>query len=325
MATETPSEPQSIQEAFEQAKVEHSPKEEHAQAADASTEATTAETTSQHTDTAAGATTDTASPQNDLVSDADFAAIQAQFPGDPAKQRAELNKAWTQKTQKLAQASKRYEPYAKLIEAYEHDSKGTVEALAKQHGLTLAEAKAVTETTAATSTAASIADQAMEAVKASLGPELDFLAPALGKAIHQVAEMVAKSVTEQHVKPLKEQQETLTTRAAQEQVETLLAQFSTKHPDWKTHEAAMTALSQKVRPNGMAELEYMELLYSHVTRDSQIADATQKALAKMTKAAQGAETATHAVNDTTVKVTRSSPNSIAEAYAMALRGERVED
>lgn len=319
VAAETTTDPQidTIQQAFEQAKVEQS--QDQAPPAEASTASTTEDATSQDTTKALGATTERADDPNDLVSDAQFASIQAQFPGDPAKQRAELNKAFTQKTQKLA-------PYAKLIESYEKDAKATIETLAKQHGLTVGPP---VESTATTTTAATIADQAIAQVKASLGPELDFLAEPLGKAIHQVAELVAKSVTESTVKPLQEQQTQITTRAAKEQVASVMKQFETKYPDWKTHEPAMETLSRQIQPNGMAELDYLDLLYSHVTREARektVAEsATKKALEKMTKAAEGAETRTDSTSETKVKETRKSPNSIQEAFAMAKRGERVED
>ena len=293
--------------------------QDQAPPAEASTEATTAEPAAQHTD-AAGAPTATATTEpNDLVSEAEFTAIQTQFPGDPAKQRAELNKAWTQKTQKLA-------PYADLIKAYERDPKGTIETLAKQQGLTLgqpaAESKATEQSTTA---AATIADQAMEAVKAELGPELDFLAGPIGKAMHKVAEMVAKTVTEQTVKPLKEHQAQVTETAAKDQVALVIKQFEAKHPDWKAHEPAMAQLATKIQPNGMAELDYMDLLYTQVTLPQQIESATKKAIEKMTKAAETAETRTEGTPESKVSITRNTPNSIAEAFAMAKRGERVED
>lgn len=317
----TTSETPTLQQAFEAAKAEHSENaSEQARAAEASTAAEPS-TPAQDTDTAAGAPPDTATEPNasDLISETDWTAFSKL---DPAKQRAELNKRWTQKTQELAAQRKAIEPHAELIKALQTDLPGTVRQLAQQAGLTVAPKP---EEKAAVETAASIADASAEAVKQALGPELDFLAGPLTKAIQTVAEQVAKTVAAQAVKPLEEQTSQIVSHAATEQVKAIEAAFAQKHPDWKQYEPRMVELGQTMQPGpGMTELDYLESLYKLASFDDQIAAAGKKAVVRLAKGAEDAEREPQSVKETQVQKTPPANATLSDAFAAAKRGERWE-
>ena len=272
--------------------------------------------------TAAPPVTKTAPPETpDLLSDEEYAALERTHANDPAKLAKELKAVFTKKTMALAEQRKALEPLQRFQEAYQADAAGTIADLAARHGLKLAPTP---QETKVTETAATIAETMAARVKAELGPDLDFLAEPLTRAFKTMAEEVSKTVADQAVKPLKEQQDSLLTRAAMEQTATVMQTFEKTHPDWKTHEAALVALSHQLQPNGMTELDYLDLLYGHVTRDQQIATATKKALERMSIAAETAEPREHPPSDSRITSTSVAPQTIREAYAMAKRGERAE-
>lgn len=307
-----------IQQAFEAAKEEHSKPVEQAPPPDASTESK-ASVPAQDTDKAAGAPSETAEVPNDsdLISETDWTALGKLT---PAQQRAELNKRWTQKTQELAALKKTLEPKQALLDALETDAEGTIKQLAQQVGLTIAPPPAEQK---ATETATTIADSAAAAVRQHLGPELDFLAEPLTKAIQAVAEQVAKSVTEQAVKPVEEKTNQIVTQAAIEQVKAIEATFAQKHPDWKKYEPAMVKLGATMQPGqGMTELDYLEALYKLASFEDQVQAAGAKAVTRLSKAAEEAEKAPQSVKESTVQRTAPANASIYDAWHAAKRGER---
>ncbi len=314
-----PSETPTVQQAFDQAKAEHSAQEQAPPESKSSTAAAADTSTTQDTDTAPGASSERATESTDLVSDADFQAIQAKFPNDPVKQRAELNRVFTQKTQELAALRKPLEAQKDLLDALESDPTKTITQLAEQLGLKISPSSAETKVT---ETAATAVDTALESFRQALGPELDFLADKLGPAMKSMAENIAKTVIDQNVGPLKQQQETLLSRAAAEQTAATMKTFGEKHPDWKTHEPAMVKLMGQLQPNGMAEADYLDLLYQHVTRDTTIADAVKKAMDRITKGAKDADTGDRPTSETKVTDTPPRMPSVMEAFQAAKRGER---
>ena len=303
-----------VQQAFDAAKAQHAPATEVSPAVASPAQPDEA--------TAAPPDTKTAPPEpTDLLSDEEYAALERTHANDPAKLAKELKAVFTKKTQALAEQRKSLEPLQRFQEAYLADPTATITDLATRHGLTIAPTPQETQVT---TTAATIAEVMAARVKTELGPDLDFLAEPLTRAFRTMAEEVAKSVAEQTVKPLKEQQDQFLTRAAVEQTATVMQTFEKSHPDWKKHEPALVALSRQLQPNGMTELDYLDLLYAHITRDQQIADATRKALERMTQAAETAEGREHPPSDSRITVTSTAPQTIREAYVMAKRGERVE-
>jgi hypothetical protein len=269
-----------------------------------------------------------------LLSDQEFTTLQAKHAKDPAALLKELNRAFTTKTQALSAERKTFErmrPYVELIDAYEEDPAAVVRALAEQNGLRLADvpAKETTTETAATDTAV---DEVMTEFKAALGPELEYLADGLAPAITKLVERLTQTTGEKTVAPLKKQMETLLSKAAQDQTETVMKSFGEKHPDWQEHEAAMLELAQRVQPKEMTEPEFLEHLYATVTRDTwekdretKIAEGVKARLAKITKGAEATETREESTPDSQVKKRPVGPVDFRQAYDDAKRGIRYED
>ncbi len=316
----TESAPLTFDQAAEAALAEHSPKGEQA----------TAPGESNPTESSADTTTTTATPtpETGLITDAEYSALETKFAGDPKGLRRALEGTFTQKTQKLAEERRSYDrlkPYAELVDAYETDPLETIERLARQHGRTLAVAGETTETHADIPAASSEAATGLvDKFKEDLGPEYEYMADAMAPALMNLV----KAAMAATIEPLKAQQELIVGKAANDQTETVMQTFEKSHTDYKDHEPAMLALSQKIQPNGMSELEYLDHLYQAVTstpaaRQQAIAKGVKAALAKMEKGALEAET------DRTTpehRVTKRPPKnpSFEESAAAALRGERFD-
>lgn len=301
----------SMQQAFEAAKVEHSEKPEQAVAPEASTAKTDPVPPAQHTEQAAGAPSVTADA-SDLISDADWAALQETFKGDSAKQRAELNRVFTQKTQALAAERKRLaraEPHLDLLDAYETDPAGTIRQLAEQHGLVFAPAVEKPAPDAAT-------DRFLSLAKTKLGPDLDFLAAPMAAML---SEVTAPLLTE--LESLKSQTTTIVSKATNAEVDGHLAAFEKAHPDWKDHEPAMLKLG--LMPGAhMSAGDYLEACYKLVTFDSQVDKAKADAVTKLSKAAEAAEKETQTVPGKQVQLTAPKGATMRDAFAAAKRDER---
>ncbi len=222
--------------------------------------------------------------------------------------------------------------YADIIDAYEENPEATVRALAKELGITF-EAPETKPTAEETDTTV---DSIVAEFKDALGPELEYLADSLGPAITKVVERLTATTVGKATEPLKKQTETLLSKAAQEQTDTVMKAFGEKHPDWKTHEAAMFELSQRLQPNGtMTELEYLDHLYAIATRETpearaktieqQVAEGVKAAIAKMTKGAETTETRTDATPERHVRRRATGAISFQEAHELAKQGIRLED
>lgn len=319
-------EPVSIQQAFEQAKAEHSAPQNEPAATEASPDATGAATTPDEAKTEPPVTEAVTPETDDLISDADLASLKTKHGNDPDALAKELKAVFTKKTQALAEQRKSVEAlseYSDFIADLRKDPSAAIAAAAKQLGLTIApaslEAKA-TETV--TKTTEALADDAVASFRQALGPDLDFLADKLAPAIQAMAQQIAHATVGQAVEPLKAHQDTLLSKAAEEQKASALASFTEKHPDWKQHEQAITALSAKLQPNGMEPLEYLSTLYALATKDIAAAEAAKKAVARMTKAAAADEGKSTAVSEGKVSLARPANPSLKEAFEAAKRGER---
>jgi hypothetical protein len=315
-----------FQEAFAAAKATHA--EPAATETDTETDTETTETPSETpAETPATETDDKSS----LLSDKEYDALAKKHANDPIKLRKELNKAFTQKTQRLAEQAKRFERFEQfedVLTEFEADPARTITKLATQYGLKLADT-ATPETAAATTAAAETAQPAIDALvagfKEKLGPEFEYLADSLAPAVMHLVESLTKQTVEQTVAPLKADHDARVAQQATEQTTSIMKSFETKHPDWKQHEPAMLKLAEKIQPNGMDEIEYLELLHSTVTRDRVIADATKAAIAKMKEEAAKAEPSIEPTAGSRVKKGRPQGASFSDAYAAAKRGERWDD
>lgn len=368
--TELPDRP-SFQEAFQAAKAQHSSAssdgdDEHALDDDeeASTdtdeeagETEDSETAEETTDDAAGDKADgkkkaveaktekgekakKGKDATGLLTDEEFTALQTTHADDPKALRKALEGAFTKKTQKIAEEHKsveRLRSYSDIIDAYETDPVALIKALAKQHSIdfttTAAGDTATTEETETT------VDEVLGEFKEALGPDLEYLADGLAPAITKLVERLAAQTVDKATAPLKNGQKVLLDKVASEQTDAVMATLEKTHPDWKDHEDAMFALSQKFQlvPGQMTEIEYLETLYDLATRDAragaskkatekEIADGVKKALKRMEEGATNTDTKTRHTPDG--QVTTGPPNgrapSFAESYAAAKRGERWE-
>lgn len=337
--------PPSFQEAFESAKEEHSKgadaTDEHAPPDEASTDDVDEEPETPETAAAAVDTETPAKPakpvvETGLLSPEEFTALQTTHAKDPAALLKALEGAFTKKTQTLAVERKsveRLQSYAPLIDAYEEDAVAVIKLLAEENGLVLVPkgTTAAPATATATGETTPAVDAVMDEFRAQLGPELEYLADSLAPAIKGLVQKLTQTTVEEATKPLKAQQETLLTKAANEATESVMATFGTAHPDWKDHEPAMMALAAKIEPKGMTEVEFLEHLYQVATRDAwekdkdtQIANATKTALAKMQKGAAATETRQAATPESQIRRAPPETPTFQDAFEAAKRGERWE-
>lgn len=268
-----------------------------------------------------------------LLTDAEFTALQTKHAKDPEALRRELTKVFTQKTQKLAEQrrdTERLASYREILDSYEADPEATIEALAHQHGLSIA--RPGTSGPAASGTDApqpTVAE--LDEFKQLLGTDLEYLADGAYPAVKALIERHVQAALAQVVQPIRAQQEAVTAHVASEQTAAVMREFSTKHPDWQSHEPAMLALSKQIKPSGMSEPDYLEHLYVTVTRgdsarvlEAQVAKQVKATLARMQKGADSAERSTPSTPGSQI---RRSPTHIPgweEAAAAARRGERFD-
>lgn len=273
-----------------------------------------------------------------LISDEEFAKLQTTHKDDPAALRKALEKAFTQKTQRLSAKKKsaerlaRYEP---MIDEYEENPTEFARRLAVRAGLLQTE-----KDTKPAKTAAEKETELLTAIesdiKASLGTELEYLAEPLAPALVKAAKKIADALLEDRVKPLTDTTQELLASRGEELSERVMAEFARQHADWKDHEDEMFALSQRLHPTAeMTELEYLNVLYHIVTRESWEAtkeevierEATgrfKKRVQKM-NAAESGEPEHVATPDSQVR--RRSPRNLSfqEAAKAAKAGIRFED
>lgn len=308
--------PITLQEAFTQATEEQSAAADQAPPVEASTADATTTTTTQDTAEKAGASA-TTTDGDAVMTDAEFRALQTQFPDDPAKQRAALNKAWTQKTQALSAAREKIAGQAELLSAIERGDPETVKRLATQAGLTVSEK---TPATTATETVEDASAKLLASFAARLGSEYDFLAPTLAPAVMEIAQAVAQQIVATQVAPLKEARDREQAEQATKAVTAAVQTFETTHADHATHRAAMLALSAKLPIGPAMEYgEYLELLYHAVGREQQIAEAVTGKIDAMNKAAKGAGGAERTAHDTELASTLPAKPTLAQAWAEATK------
>jgi hypothetical protein len=152
----------------------------------------------------------------------------------------------------------------------------------------------------------------VDAFASELGPELDFLADGLAPAVTDMARKIAAATVAETVQPLIDQANGHTAREREKHTTATMEAFGERHADWQAHEPAMLALAQKIQPNGMTELEFLEHLYATVTRD--VREKEHEA------AAAAADVETEIEQNA-----RPHQATFADAYAAAKRGVRWEE
>lgn len=234
---------------------------------------------------------------------------------NPAALRKELNRAATKKFQQLAKQREELEPYADLIKGLDEDPRGTVEALARQLGINLGGPPARVE-----QQVVEMSDAVRDAVRESLGPEYEDIADRLAPAMRKVAEMVAAETA----KPLVHEQNRIIQEAAMRESVSIIGEFEKANPGWRKHEPAMVELSKKLTPQpGMSEREYMDILYTVVTRDTSEGDRTKRIVERINKSTRN-DSGGNRVPSREVVTRPTALPTFEEAAAAARRGERFE-
>jgi hypothetical protein len=331
----------SFQQAFERAKATHS-SEAAPRRASPGRATTAAPPPAPTKGTAAPAPAATAPTESALLSDTDLEALQTEYADDPKGFASELTRRLTEKVQALPDADRsrlaRLTEYEPVIDELETDAEGTLARLAREYGYELQPATAAGETRAPAPAAEApkLADQILSEVKASFGDDLDYLADPVAKAITSIVEKLLPPTIATATEPIRSSQEALLDRVATEQTDAVMSAFEKAHPDYKTHEDAMMALSERMPPGkGMTEGEYLESLYTLVTHQStvaateadverRVAERVKKALGKITTTAATTEAPSAPVAESHIARRTAQPPTFREAYEAAKRGERLE-
>ena len=227
----------------------------------------------------------------------------AKLTGDAKKQFDRMNKAFTQKTQRLAAARKELEPWKPLIAAMTADPEAALVQLAKERGFTLTKAEAAK----------------IEAAGDDIPEELRFLTPLLEARDKRMEAKIRAELA-----PLKEAQTQLLSESIAKETEADIATFTAKYPGWEKHEPKMIELGQKIQPvNGMSAVEYTEILYKLATADLSEAERTKKVVGKINKAVAAAEPQVSGVSGERVEHAMPPPDkrSMRDAFEAAKRGE----
>lgn len=229
-----------------------------------------------------------------------------------------MNRAFTQKTQALANERKELEHLRAFSDAWKADPTRAVKLLASQVGLEFREPAPPAPAVDA------VNDALTNGLRQALGPEWGDLPDRLAPALAPLTQKIAEQAIAQALKPIKDDQEKLIKDSAEREMQAQMSAFEKKHPDFKQHESRMVELSQRFLPaQGVSEQEYLEQLYFLAARDSLVSAEVQRAIAKIGKSAEGASGAPASVAASKVVTRPSGPITIAEAYAAAKRGETL--
>ena len=235
---------------------------------------------------------------------------------DPKALRKALNKAWTEKTQRLSTERKALEPYRVLIDALESDPRDAVTRLAEQFGLKV-EGRTERQVEQQVD---NLADQITAAVKAQLGDEYGELADRIGAGIHDALKLAVPELT----KGIGAEVEEVRTSAAQREADRELEVFAGKHPEWKKHEEQMMKVMARMPPSqGVDPQEYLEDIWLIATKKVAVGTEVKKVVEKMTKSASKPKPV-DSTSDRNVARGPIRPPTFREAAAAALRGERLE-
>lgn len=243
--------------------------------------------------------------EEQFFSDEDFEKLK----DDPVAVRKAMQKAYTQKTQRIAEQRK-------LIEALDRDPINTVKYLARVAGLNIADPE---------QKPAAAAKEPASEVKAKL---VEVIGEETAEAVLPVVQEIVKATLEQDLEPIRQSHEIqLAERAAKETADTL-ERFSKKHPDWQKHEAQMMEIAKTFIPRNMTEDQYLERLYVLATADIREADAVKKAAAKLNSSVQAAATSSPDSPAASTKIAptpqrgKNFDETLELAFKAAVRGER---
>lgn len=223
------------------------------------------------------------------------------------KKYRKLQGAFTRRTQGNAQARRLFESLQNPVLA-----KQTIEYLAQQHGLQIGGNK---------KEQAKAEDEINAELEAMFGPEV---APRLGGVVSKLVQKLAAD----QLKPVLEGQERMQEEAAQTQTQEVLRAFSREFPDWKKHERAMFDLGQKIQlqPNSnMTQFEYMEMLYSQVTRSGSKSKTTKEVVERIKRGAGKTEPRPRGVPPSRVGNARPKSRDIRRLISDSMDGKVYDD
>lgn len=279
----------SIEQAYEEAKVEQSATTEPSVSGDSPPSPEAAlpdEATAAPPDPLAA---DSESP--DLISDAEYQALKDTHKDNPDELVKALKGAFTKKTQALAEERKGYESvkaYKPFIDALAGaQTPETRAAVLRQAAQELGvDLSAVASPKAEDTATASLAD----VVREKLGPDYEFMSGPLGQALEAaLAPLQAKLDA---LSSVGSKADAAVQHIAQQQVNETMAALTAELPDWKQHEQAMVELGLPAKP-GESALDYAKRAYRIVTLeanyDARVAADVKKSIEQMRKSAKSSE------------------------------------
>jgi hypothetical protein len=229
-------------------------------------------------------------------------------------------KAFTQKSQKLAEQRRELEPYQEFIKSYQEDPRKTIQWLAEQHGINFRESDSRAETAAKVEAATkTLTDE----LRAALGEDFDFIGAKIGPTL----ERSIKSIVDESIKPIAQLTNQINLEAAQKKTEAVLQSFDQKHPGWRKHEKAMIDLASKITVKNMDEADFMEMVYGHVTRDLAIAKEARSIVNKINASAAKSESPEGGVEQSRIAPTlqgKSFKDKFQSAWNLAKQGVTLE-
>jgi hypothetical protein len=279
----------SIEQAYEEAKVEQSATTEPSVSDDSPPSPEPAlpdEATAAPPDAPAA---DRESP--DLMSDAEYQALKDTHKDNPDELAKALKGAFTKKTQALAEERKgieRLKRYEKFIDAIEGADSPTSRAsvlrqAAQELGVDLS---AVASPNAEDTATVSLA----EVVREKLGPDYEFMSGPLGQALEAaLAPLQAKLDA---LSSVGSKADAVAQHIAQQQVSETMATLDRELPDWKQYEQDMVELGLPAK-KGESALDYAKRAYRIVTLeknyDARVAADVKKSIEQMRKSAKSSE------------------------------------
>jgi hypothetical protein len=282
----------SIEQAFEESKAEQSATTEPS---DPGASPPSPETAPPDEATAAPPDAQPASESPDLISDAEYQALKVQHKDDPDALVKALKGAYTKKTQALAderkslESVKAYQPFiTALVGAQTNEERAAVlRQAATELGVDLS---AVASPAAAPDTAQAVSDSIADTVAKELGPDYEFMADPLSRAIKAALDPVFKQL--ESLSSVESKADAVAKHIAEQQVSDTMAQLTAELPDWKEYEQDMVALGLTAKP-GESALDYAKRAYRIVTLekhyDKRVAADVKKHIEQMNKAAKSAE------------------------------------
>jgi hypothetical protein len=232
-----------------------------------------------------------------------------------------MQKAYTQKTQRLAAERKQIEEYQDLINQFQTNPTETIAKLANVYGLKVEKPEAVRME----QTVQNAAQNSVQELRQALGPEGEVLADRLAPVFENLARRIAESVVKAEVDPIRTQQEQATAQALASEAESDLEAFGTRHPDWKSYEQTIVELGNKFQPavgSNMSADEYLDTLYYLASRGKSEAKATSEVVSRLNKAVKSASQATQEVKDKNVSPSAPPNATFKQAWEAAKRGEK---